>query len=81
MKLFTTGFTQVFLIAINTFFISKEVYFGVFVLGFSISFLWSWNVKRVAFGTLKDRLSYSLGAAFGSFFGLIVSATIFKYIN
>lgn len=80
MKLFITGFTQVFFVAINTFFISKAIYGGVFICGFLISFVWSWNVKKVAFGDIKDRLWYSLGAGFGSLAGLIISVYIFKYI-
>jgi hypothetical protein len=79
MKLFTTGFTQVFFVAINTFFISKSIYGGVFICGFLISFIWSWNVKKVAFGTLQDRLWYSFGAGFGSLAGLIISVEVFKH--
>lgn len=78
LKLFLTGFTQVFFVAINTYFLSKEFYIGVFICGFIISLIWSWNVKKVAFGTLKDRLFYALGAAFGSLIGLIVSILFFK---
>jgi hypothetical protein len=78
MKLFITGFVQVFFVAINTFFISKQIYTGVFICGVIISLIWSWNVKKVAFGTIKDRLFYSLGAGFGSLFGLIISVLIFK---
>jgi hypothetical protein len=77
MQLFITGFIQVFFIAINTYFLAKGFYFGVFVCGCIISFLWAYNVKKVSFGTLKDRIYYSLGAGFGSLLGLIVS----KYIT
>jgi len=78
MKLFTTGFIQVFFVAINTYFLSKEFYIGVFICGTIISLIWSWNVKKVAFGTLKDRIFYAIGAGFGSLFGLIVSILFFK---
>lgn len=78
MKLFTTGFVQVFFVAINTYFLSKEFYIGVFVCGTIISLIWSWNVKRVAFGSLRDRLFYSFGAGFGSIAGLLVSMLFFK---
>lgn len=78
MKLFTTGFIQVFFVAINTYFLSKEFYIGVFICGFIISLIWSWNVKKVAFGTFKDRFYYALGAGCGSLFGLIVSTLFFK---
>jgi len=77
MKLFLTGFMQVFFVAINTYFLSKGFYAGVFVCGFIISLIWSWNVKKIAFGSTKDRIYYSLGAGYGSLLGLIVS----KYIT
>ena len=76
MNLFLTGFLQVFLVAINTYFITKEFYSGVFFISFLISFIWSFNVRKVAFGNLKDRIIYSLGAAFGGLTGLFI-ATIF----
>ena len=78
MKLFTTGFVQVFFVAINTYFLSKEFYIGVFICGTIISLILSWNVKRVAFGSLRDRLFYSFGAGFGSIAGLLVSMLFFK---
>ena len=81
MKLFITGFTQVFFVAINTFFISKAIYGGVLICGFLISFVWYWNVKKVAFGTMQDRLWYSFGAGVGSLVGLIVSVAVFKHIS
>lgn len=80
MNLFITGFLQVFFVAVNTFFISHEFYSGVFVCGFIISFIWSWNVKKVAFGSMDDRIYYSLGAATGAYFGLLVSANLLKFL-
>jgi hypothetical protein len=78
MKLFLTGFVQVFFVAVNTYFLSKIFYLGVFLCGFMISLIWSWNVKKVAFGTISDRVVYALGAAFGSVIGLLVSTLILK---
>ena len=78
LKLFITGFVQVFFVAINTYFLSKIFYLGVFLCAFMISLIWSWNVKKVAFGTTSDRLIYALGAAFGSTVGLLVSTLILK---
>ena len=76
MRLFTTGFIQVFFVSINTWLISRSVYLGVFLCGFTISFIWSWNVKKIAFGKLNDRLLYSMGAAAGSLGGLVFSEQI-----
>jgi len=78
LKLFITGFVQVFFVAINTYFLSKIFYLGVFLCAFMISLIWSWNVKKVAFGTTSDRLIYALGAAFGSTVGLLISTLILK---
>ena len=50
MKLFITGFLQVFFVACNTYFISKSFYIGVFICGLIISLIWSWNVKKLFFG-------------------------------
>ena len=77
-KLFITGFFQVFLVTINTYFIFKEFFIGVFFGSLTISLIWSWNVKRIAFGSFKDRMYYSLGAGVGSVFGLVLSKFFFN---
>lgn len=79
-KIFLTGFLQVFFVAINTYFLSKEFFIGVFICGIIISMIWSWNVKRVAFGSTSDRIYYSIGAGFGSLFGLIVSKALLNFL-
>lgn len=66
IKLFTTGFTQVFLVVLNTYFITRDFLLGILACGFLISFVWSHNVKKVAFGSEWDRIIYSLGAMTGS---------------
>ena len=76
MKLFLTGFLQVFFVSCNTYFISKSFYIGVFICGLIISLIWSWNVKKIVFGTFNDRIVYAFGAAFGSLLGLILSKLI-----
>lgn len=76
MKLFVTGFLQVFFVAINTYFIATKAVYGTAIAGFLISFVWSFNVKKVAFGDTKDRIIYSLGASLGSTVGLLVSMYI-----
>jgi len=79
-SLFLTGFLQVFLVTVQTYFISKYFVPGVFIVGFLISFVWSWNVKKIAFGTKLDRIVYSLGAACGAVIGLVLSGLIYEMI-
>lgn len=73
-RLFFTGFLQVFFVAINTYFITQKFYIGVLIVSFLISFIWSFNMRKVAFGNMKDRIIYSLGASIGGLVGLL-SAT------
>ena len=76
IRLFFTGFLQVFFVACSTYMISREYYTGVFVVGFVISWLWTGNVKKVAFGGAWDRVTYASGAALGSVSGLLFSVVI-----
>ena len=69
--LFITGFLQVFCVTIQTWFISRSYMPGIVVVGFLISFIWSFNVKRIAFGSLLDRIIYSAGASAGATVGIL----------
>ena len=79
--LFVTGFIQVFFVSVNTYFLAKELYLGVFIASFTISFIWSFNVKRVAFGNMADRLTYAGGASFGAVVGLLSSAFLLAFLK
>lgn len=76
LKLFYAGFIQVFLVAVNTVFLSRQFYGGVAVASFLISLFWTYNVKRVAFGTTSDRYIYAAGAMVGGVGGLWFSGVI-----
>lgn len=76
MRLFWTAFMQVFFVALNTWLIAHEYYAPAVVTAFAISFIWTFNVKKVAFGTTKDRITYALGAAIGSGVGLFTTYLI-----
>lgn len=73
LSLFITAFVQIMFVAMNTIFLAHKNYIGVIISSFLISMIWTLNIKKAAFGTLNDRLSYSLGATLGSIFGLYIS--------
>ena len=84
LELFLTGFLQVVLVCLNTYQISvfaktmkPEVLAGIVIVGFLISFIWTFNVKKVAFGNMSNRVYYSLGAATGSLLGVIIGSIIY----
>ena len=76
IKLFSTGFLQVFFVSANTYFLAREQYMGVAMASFMISFIWTYNVKKVAFGSFWDKIIYSLGATAGALLGLFISKNI-----
>ena len=80
-QLFTTGFIQVYFVAINTYFIAKGMFIGVLIASFAISLIWSFNVKKIAFGTLRERIVYSLGASIGAVSGVATSKNVIQIIE
>lgn len=78
IALFFTGFLQVFFVSVNTCFLAKEIYVGVLFAAFSISMIWSYNIKKIVFGTFTERIVYSLGATAGSLLGLYTSSYLIK---
>ena len=74
IALFFTGFLQVFFVSVNTCFLAKEIYVGVLFAAFSISMIWSYNIKKIVFGTFTERIVYSIGATAGSLLGLYTSS-------
>lgn len=74
--LFSTGFFQVFFVSLNTYFISKEYYLGISIAAFMISLIWCFNVTKIAVGTWRDKITYSLGATAGSLSGVYVASLI-----
>lgn len=81
LTLLLTGFIQVYFVAINTYLISKEMFTGVFICGFLISYIWAWNVKKVSIGCHADRIIYALGAACGAWTGLATSKIVYLIIH
>jgi hypothetical protein len=75
-NLFITGFLQVFLVAMNTVFVSSGLVIPMLITGFLISIVWSWNIKKIAFSTIKDRITYSTGAVCGTGLGWYIAILI-----
>jgi hypothetical protein len=71
MKLFFRAYLQTAMVSISTIMISKQILAGVFIVGFIVSVLWTFNVSTLAFSTTKQKLIYSLGAGLGSMSGVV----------
>lgn len=76
MKLFLTAFLQVLFVSANTYFLSQVNWIGVAICGYSISWLWAGNVRKVSIGSKADRLIYSIGAMLGGLTGLFLATWI-----
>lgn len=74
--LFCTAFVQVLLVSLNTILLAhKQIASSIAVAGL-ISYVWTFNVKRAAFGSHLDKIIYSLGAACGSGVGIYLAGLI-----
>jgi hypothetical protein len=80
MKLFITGFLQVALVTFQTWIIAHNKLILIFPVGFMISFIWSFNIKKVCFGNMRDRIIYSTGAGTGAIISILLSNIFFKII-
>ena len=75
--LFSTGFIQIGLVAMNVRQIATHHYFGAFLCSTAIGIIWSINVKRVAFGDWWDRMAYAVGCGTGCVVGLYITTIIY----
>jgi hypothetical protein len=75
-KIFFTGFAQVFLVSANTYFISRTTWLGIAVCGFGVSLIWTFNVRKVANGSIIDQITYSTGAMCGGLCGVLLAKMI-----
>lgn len=73
MRIFITGFLQVFFVILSTYLVQKHNLIGVGIVGFVIAIVWSFNVKRISIGTWEERLYYAFGSSFGSMLSLWLS--------
>ena len=76
LPLFFTGMLQVTLVSLNVWQIANGKWASGAVTSFLISFVWTLNVKRVAFGQMLDRIVYATGAMCGFCVGIVLSQVI-----
>lgn len=75
-RLIGTGFLQVIFVAMNTVFIAHYELFANTVTALAISYIWTHNVRKLAFGDEGDRWAYASGAAIGSVCGTMLAGLL-----
>lgn len=78
MRVFFTAFSQIGLVAINTYLITHLMWVGIFFVSFSISLLWAYNVSKVAISKPIDKFIYAFGAGCGAITGLLILQLIIQ---
>ena len=71
------AYSQVMLVVINTLQVAHQKFFEAIIVGFLISLVWTFNIKRIAFGEWKTRLTYCLGASLWTASGLIITQSAY----
>ncbi|MFN7465278.1 MAG: hypothetical protein ACK53T_07830 [Planctomycetota bacterium] len=80
VTLFVTAFVQVTFVAMSSVSIINNSLIMIGVTGFMISFIWTLNVKKVAFGNTRDRFIYAIGAMLGTYCGYFLSKYLITII-
>lgn len=75
--IFLICFIQVNLVTINVYQISHHKWVGMALIGFLISFIWSFNVSAIVFGTIKQRIVYGLGGMCGCLSGSLIATILY----
>lgn len=76
-RTFLYAYTQVMLVVINTWQVAHQKFFEAIIVGFLISLVWTFNIKRIAFGEWETRLTYCLGASLGTASGLLITQSAY----
>lgn len=71
-KLFMSSTVQIFLVSCNTYLIANSFVISAGIIGFLLSYVWSYNIKRIAISTQKERIIYCLGAGTGTTIGVLL---------
>lgn len=80
ISLFISSLFQVFFVAMQPILIINSKVFAMLICGFLISLIWTFNVKKVAFGGWKDRIIYAIGAMTGTGLGFWFSTFLIKIL-
>lgn len=80
IHIYKTAFIQVFLVSINTIFLSRGIWLGVAVAGFAISWFWVSNVKKANIATKPEQFIYATGAMSGGLCGLLFTKILIPYL-
>jgi hypothetical protein len=80
-KLFMSSTVQIFLVSCNTYLIANSFVIPSFFVGFLLSFIWSYNIKRIAISTQKERIIYCLGAGTGTSLGVLLMSLLKELLS
>ena len=69
INLFKTAFIQVFLVSVNTIFLTKAFVPGIAIFTWLISYMWVTNVKKANIATRLEQYIYATGAMGGGLSG------------
>ena len=77
IKFCITSFLMVYFISVNVYCISQQNYTLAFISSFWVNYLWTVNVKRIAFGGSRDKIIYAVCTSIGCVLGILTG----KYLR
>lgn len=71
LKIFLSATLQIFLVSVNTYLISHSYILEAGIVGFLLSLVWSYNIRKIVISSTPERLVYCLGAGVGTSLGVL----------
>ena len=72
LKIFLSATLQIFLVSVNTYLISHSFVLEAGIVGFLLSLVWSYNIRKIVISSTSERLVYCLGAGVGTSLGVLL---------
>jgi putative effector of murein hydrolase LrgA (UPF0299 family) len=73
-RLILTTYFQILFVNANAYFVANNMPMLIIPACFAISYLWTLNVKKIAFGGIWDRVIYATSASLGGVSGYYLSS-------
>ena len=73
VNIFITAVIQVALVNSNIVFVSNHLLWPTLINAFFVALVWTFNVSKIAFGNIYDKVIYATGSVFGTGIGWLIS--------
>lgn len=79
-RILITAIFQVGLVNANIVFVSNNLLLLTLINAFFVALVWTFNVSKIAFSDIYDKIIYAIGSVIGTYIGWTLSHLLRDYI-